>query len=115
MFWNWQLADWPNFSWNGKRLVRAEEHFLIAAGTLRGTVKFLGPEDRGQVTVEAMSTEALTTSEIEGEILDRASVQSSIRRQLGLAEDDRRGAPAEEGVASMASIDSAPIQNTLAS
>jgi Fic family protein len=48
-----------------------------------------------------MSTEALTTSEIEGEILDRASVQSSIRRQLGLASDRRLARPREEGVAQM--------------
>jgi hypothetical protein len=48
-----------------------------------------------------MSTEALTTSEIEGEILDRASVQSSIQRQLGLAADNRRAPPAERGVSEM--------------
>jgi Fic family protein len=51
--------------------------------------------------IEAMSTEALTTSEIEGEILDRASVQSSIRRQLGLGADNRRVTPAEQGIAEM--------------
>lgn len=66
-----------------------------------GTVKHLTSEDRDQLLVEAMSTEALTTSEIEGEILDRASVQSSIRRQLGLATDNRRVAPAEQGIAEM--------------
>lgn len=44
-----------------------------------------------------MSTEAVTTSEIEGEILDRASVQSSLRKQLGLATDERRGALVREG------------------
>ncbi len=54
-----------------------------------------------KLTVEAMSTEALTTSEIEGEILDRASVQSSIQRQLGLAADNRGAAPAERGVSEM--------------
>ena len=48
-----------------------------------------------------MSTEAVTTSEIEGEILDRASVQSSIRRQLGLAADKRNVRPAEQGIAEM--------------
>jgi Fic family protein len=101
MPWNWQQPDWPNFSWNTRLLMSAEEHFLIAAGTFRGTVKHLGLEDRQQLTVEAMSTEALTTSEIEGEILDRASVQSSIRRQLGLGADDRRVAPAEQGIAEM--------------
>ena len=54
--------------------------------------------------IEAMSTEALTTSEIEGEILDRASVQSSIRKQLGLAGDNRRPRPAEHGIAEPWSI-----------
>jgi hypothetical protein len=45
--------------------------------------------------------EALTTSEIEGEILDRVSVQSSIRRELGLPTDKRRVAPAERGISEM--------------
>lgn len=40
-----------------------------------------------------MSTEAVTASEIEEEILDRASDQSSIRKQLGLTSDDRRVRP----------------------
>jgi Domain of unknown function (DUF4172) len=57
-----------------------EEHFLRESGVLAGSVKHLGPGDQEQLTVEAISTEAVTTSEIEGEILDRASVQSSIRR-----------------------------------
>ena len=60
-----------------------------------GSVKHLGPEDKDELRVEAMSAEALTTSEIEGEILDRASVQSSIRRQLGLAADKRKTKPGE--------------------
>jgi glycine cleavage system regulatory protein len=38
-----------------------------------GTVKHLAPKDREQITIEAMSTEAVRTSEIEGEILDRAA------------------------------------------
>ena len=49
-----------------------------------------------------MSGEAVTTSAIEGEILNRASVQSSILRQLGLASPDkRRVMPAEQGIAEM--------------
>ena len=43
----------------------------------------------------------MTTSAIEGDILDRAGVQSSIRRQLGLAADGRRVGPGEQGVAEM--------------
>ena len=90
MKWNWQQPDWPDFSWKQARLLKAEALFLVEAGEYAGTAKHLGSEDREQFTVEAMSTEAVTTSEIEGEILDRASVQSSIRRQLGLATDHRK-------------------------
>lgn len=79
----------------------AEQQFLVGGGTFVGAIKHLNEEDRNLLTVEAMSTEALTTSEIEGEILDRASVQSSIQRQLGLAADNRRAAPAERGISEM--------------
>src|SRR5207248_793579 len=101
MTWNWQDSDWPHFTWNQARLEKAEQQFLLGGGVLVGTVKHLPEEDRQQLTVDAMSTEAVTTSEIEGEILDRASVQSSIRKQLGLAADERRVRPAEQGIAEM--------------
>lgn len=71
---------------------------MLGAGIFLGTVTHLADEDRDQLTVEAMSDEAVTTSEIEGEILDRDSVQSSIRRQLGLISDRRRVKPAEQGI-----------------
>ena len=101
MRWNWQRPDWPNFTWNPAHLARAEEHFLLGGGVLIGTAKHLGTAELERLTVEEMSVEALTTSEIEGEILNRASVQSSIQRQLGLAADKRRVAPAEEGIAEL--------------
>jgi Fic family protein len=101
MSWNWQKSDWPQFSWDEERLSPLEERLLLEAGVFVGTTKHVGPEDREQIVIEAMSTEAVTTSEIEGEILDRASVQSSIRRQLGLAVDERRVRPAEQGIAEM--------------
>ena len=101
MTWNWQKPDWPNFTWNRARIEKAEQQFLLGGGVLVGTVKHLPEEDRQQLTVDAMSTEAVTTSEIEGEILDRASVQSSIRQQLGLTVDERRVRPAEQGIAEM--------------
>jgi Fic family protein len=101
MTWNWQKPDWPNFRWNRARLEAVEKQFLVGGGVFVGTVRHLGKEERDQLTIEAMSTEAITTSEIEGEILDRASVQSSLRKQLGLATDERRVRPAERGIAEM--------------
>jgi Fic family protein len=101
MTWNWEKPDWPKFRWNEARLALAEKEFLIGGGMLAGIIKHLGHQEREQLTVESMSTEAVTTSEIEGELLDRASVQSSIRRQLGLAADKWNVRPAEQGIAEM--------------
>lgn len=101
MTWNWQRPEWPDFTWNPNLLRRAEERFLVGGGMFAGTFAHLGANDKDQLVIEALSSEALTTSEIEGEVLDRASVQSSIRRQLGLAADPRRVKPAEQGVAEM--------------
>jgi Fic family protein len=101
MAWNWQKPDWPNFRWDRSRLENAERQFLVTGGVFVGTLRHLGKEERDQLTIEAMSTEAVMTSEIEGEILDRASVQSSLRKQLGLATDERRVRPAERGIAEM--------------
>ena len=101
MLWNWQQPDWPTFQWDQVRLEAAEKQFLVNGGVFVGTVRHLGTEERDQLTIEAMSTEAVTTSEIEGEILDRASVQSSIRKRLRLAAAERRVRPAERGIAEM--------------
>jgi Fic family protein len=101
MTWTWQLSDWPEFTWQPSRLARAEERFLIRGGVFLGTVSHLGGSDQEQLTIEALSVEAVSSSEIEGEILDRVSVQSSIRRQLGLGTDLRRIKPAEQGIAEM--------------
>ncbi|MGA3186558.1 MAG: Fic family protein [Bryobacteraceae bacterium] len=101
MEWNWQQPGWPNFSWDETGLRKAEDHFRLGSGVFAGIVKHLALRDKEQLTMEAISVEALTTSEIEGEILDRASVQSSVRRQLGMAADSRRAKPAEQGIAEL--------------
>jgi Fic family protein len=101
MTWNWQQPDWPHFSWNPTRLRKAEEHFLIGTGVFAGTIKHLSISDREHLTADAISAEAVTTSEIEGEILNRASVQSSIRQQFGLATDKRRVPAKEQGISEM--------------
>jgi len=101
MRWNWQQPDWPNFRWDEKALAKAEAAFLRGAGVLVGSAKHLDEKARQQLLVDAMSVEALTTSEIEGEMLSRASVQSSIQRQLGLLSDRRKVQPAEQGISEL--------------
>lgn len=97
--WNWRQPDWPRFAWDRSRLARAEELFLLAGGVVAGAANHLRDSERDQLVVEMMSQEAMSSSAIEGEVLDRASVQSSIRQNLGLEFDHRRARPAEQGMA----------------
>ncbi|MGH9593133.1 MAG: Fic family protein, partial [Bryobacteraceae bacterium] len=102
MIWNWQNPDWPKFTWDQARLATQEQRFLVGAGVAIGLEKHLGPAEAMEVRVELLGGEAVTTSAIEGEMLNRASVQSSLQRQLGLApHEGRRATPAEEGIAGM--------------
>lgn len=66
-----------------------------------GTMRHLGKNDREDVAIELLSSDAMSTSAIEGEVLDRESVQSSLRRQLGMTAASLRSRPAESGIAEM--------------
>lgn len=99
--WNWQQKDWPEFLYNSAKLEALEAEFLRQAGVFMGAIRHVGEDDKQQLCVELISSEALNTSEIEGEILNRDSLQSSIRRNFGLATDNRRIPPAEQGIAQM--------------
>jgi Fic family protein len=101
MTWNWQLDRWPEFSFDGRILERYESTFLTSAGILVGTCNHLEEQDMSELRVELMCDEALKTSEIEGEFLNRQSIQSSIRRQFGLQAEDARIPAAEQGVSEM--------------
>lgn len=101
MTWNWQQKDWPKFRYDARVLQPLEEQFLHQSGILVGTEKHLGDKERYQLIVEVISDEAVKTSEIEGEYLNRDSVQSSIRKNFGLATDNRKIAPAEKGISEL--------------
>lgn len=99
--WNWQRGDWPDFAYEAGALAELEGRFMREAGVFIGAVRHVDEGEMARITVDLMSDEALYTSEIEGEVLDRSSLQSSIRRQLGLGGDRRRVPAAEQGVAEM--------------
>ena len=101
MTWNWQKPNWPNFFYDSKALEPLERRFLLQSGGFIGACKHIGPDDQETLKVELIGDEAVKTSEIEGEILDRASVQSSLRHQLGLGAERARISPAERGIAEM--------------
>ncbi len=101
MTWNWELDNWPAFSRKKGALATEEAKFLEQAGILIGTARHLPDEENLDLSVSILSLEALDTSSIEGETLDRESVQSSIQRALGIKAPGRPAPPAERGIAEM--------------
>ncbi|NOD78505.1 MULTISPECIES: Fic family protein [unclassified Ruegeria] len=99
--WNWQNHDWPNFRYDAARLEPYEQQFLLSSGEVLGAVHHVNTSDRDQLRVDLLSEEAMKTSAIEGEMLDRLSVQSSLRRHLGLAPGSYPSKPREQGVSEM--------------
>jgi len=61
-----------------------EKQFLLEVGSSIAFLKSLGEKDCKRFIVEILSSEGLESSKIEGEILDRESLQSSIRKHFGL-------------------------------
>lgn len=101
MSWNWQRKHWPNFTYDAGRLEPLEREYAGLLGTVTGAMKHLKEQEKDQIVVRLLSTEGVKTAEIEGELLDRDSVQSSIRRKLGLSTVKRNVQPAEAGMAEM--------------
>ncbi|WP_347839385.1 Fic family protein [uncultured Draconibacterium sp.] len=99
--WNWMLKDWPQFSYDAKALEALEYQFSENSGTVFGVLKHLREESKDNFLVEVLSDEAIKTSEIEGEYLNRESVQSSIKKNFGLAVEKRKIPPAEFGISEM--------------
>ena len=83
MNWIWQHPEWPAFAVGRTRLRPLEARLLYGAGRRIGSWRHLDTREQTELRVQWLSTEALETSAIEGEILDRESLQSSIRRHFG--------------------------------
>lgn len=101
MYWIWERPDWPNFKFDPTAFTQLEREFHRNAGVILGSIRAVPSEDADELKVNLLSNEALDTSKIEGELLDRDSVQSSIRGQLGLQTDGRRSGAKETGVSRM--------------
>ena len=88
MVWNWQKSGWPDFRYDDAQLAPLEQRFLLSSGEVLGAVQHVNSAERDQLRIDLLSDEAMKASAIEGEMLDRRSVQSSLRRHLGLEPDN---------------------------
>lgn len=76
----WQRDNWTDFKWNSELILKPLSNARKSQGYILGKGESLDLKDIGEFITE----EAITTSEIEGEILDKDSVRSSVANRLGL-------------------------------
>jgi Fic family protein len=99
--WNWQQSDWPKFSYDSTDVIGLEQDFLQNSGLSVGVSRHISADEQKDLTISLISNEAFNTSKIEGEILNRDSLQSSIKRHFGLKAPLTHNHPAENGIAEM--------------
>jgi len=80
----WQEKEWPQFTWNNEQIARLLGEVHQELGRLKGIVSMFGLEQKTNTYLENMTQEIVNSAEIEGEVLNRDSVRSSVARQLGL-------------------------------
>lgn len=90
MRFNWQQADWPEFAYSLHGVEDLLFDFAEEAGFVGGLVQALSGDTQLETLVSFMIAEAIKTSEIEGEFLNRQDVMSSIRNGLGLNAQPQR-------------------------
>lgn len=80
----WQYENWPKLKWKSEPLLPLISRARLAQGKLLSKVTGLGFKLGMEARAEILIEEAVKTSAIEGERLNRESVRSSVARRLGL-------------------------------
>ena len=80
----WELPDWPRFQWDANTLAQPLAAVHLKQGRLLGRLERLGFALQIEAELQATTEEAVKNAEIEGEILNRESVRSSVARRLGM-------------------------------
>ena len=85
-----QRPDWPALTWDDDALAGQLGKVRHLQENLLGRMQPLGLDLRQQATLDALTSEVVKTSAIEGEVLEPARVRSSIAWHLGIGD---RGVP----------------------
>lgn len=82
--WIWQQKDYPNFTYDFKKLENLIQEISREQGYLIAITQTMSSDIVLQRRSDALLNEAIGTSAIEGEILNRDSVKASIAKKFGL-------------------------------
>ena len=100
--WIWQQKKWPELTWQAQALAPLLRDTAQALGRLLGKVEAGGAAAQAETSLDALLQTIISSSAIEGESLNAASVRSSLAKRLRLAQVKRlRADPVSEGFAEL--------------
>jgi Fic family protein len=79
-----QLPNWPKFQWNQAALTVPLAALRHRQGRFLGRMEALGFPLRSEAMLQTLTEDVVKSSEIEGHMLDKEQVRSSIARRLGI-------------------------------
>lgn len=80
----WGRPEWPSFSWDNAQLLSPLSRTRKGQGALLGRIASLGLELSQESRALVLCEETIQNAAIEGQILTREAVRSSVARRLGL-------------------------------
>lgn len=89
----WEQKNWPQFKWDKQKINELLMSVRYLQGRLIGIADTLGFDVKSPVILDAMTSDVIKSSEIEGVALNVDDVRSSIAWQLGI---DRAGVPSSD-------------------
>ncbi len=102
MVYAWQLPDWPRFQVDMSTVISTVRRYQALCIDASKEYGLLEKQVQRDTLLEWLVSEAISTSAIEGENLNRKDVRSSIMNHLGMHDPPLRvGDPRAEGVAAL--------------
>lgn len=91
-----ELREWPHFWWKDAAIATRLAAVRHRQGRLIGRMEALGFRLQEEAVLQTLTEDVVKSSEIEGEVLNKDQVRSSIARRLGI--DIGALTPADQGV-----------------
>lgn len=76
----WQHKEFPNFQFKIEDFMEQIGDFTLKLGEVNGLFQNVSEQDKNEVQLQITISEALKTSEIEGEYFSREDIMSSLQK-----------------------------------
>lgn len=83
---NWQRSGWPRLYYRAADLLEALSDARRKQGAFSVAIDQIGFDQQDTAFLDTLTTDAIETSEIEGQHVDYAAVRSSVAERLGMPE-----------------------------